>query len=94
MNGMKGQETMIQIIELVDHFFDGKLVFDQLLAALAKPAAQRWVASEFDQVIYNGRHITGSNQKTGFAVQTDFVCSVEIVRNNRLGSGQGLWQCA
>jgi hypothetical protein len=94
LTGVSGQETVIKMIKLVDHFFDGKLVLDELLAAAAKATAERWVASQFQQVSCDGRDVAGSNEKTGFALQTNFVGTVEVVGDNRPGSSQRLWQCA
>src|SRR5215467_10830529 len=94
LNGMGGQETVIELIELVDHFFDGKLIFNKLLAALAKPVAKRWVAGQREEVAGDRGDVAGSNQETGFAVETPFVCAIEVVGDNRFGCGQGLGQGA
>ena len=80
------------MIELIDHFFDGKLVFDELLAPVPKAVAKRWVASEFEQVACDGGHVASANEKTGFAMETDFVRAVEIVSDDRFGGGKSLGQ--
>src|SRR5262249_48086489 len=39
-----------------------------------------------------GRHVAGPDQKTGFAIKTNLVRAVKVVRDDRPGCGECLWQ--
>src|ERR1051326_8629296 len=43
------QQMLVELIQLLNHLFDGKFIFYKLLTAPAQAVAQCWIAGEFEQ---------------------------------------------
>ena len=70
------------MVEVIHHLFDGKIFADELLSPAAEAFAQRRVVGELEQPFGDGGRVAGVNQKTGFAFETDFVGTVEVISND------------
>ena len=89
-----GSQFQVKIVNGVHHFFDGEIFADKVLAGPAKLFAQRGVAGELEQAVFQGGQIAGLNQKTGLAVETNFSRAIAIVGDDGFAGGERLRQRA
>lgn len=76
---MFGGQFHIKMVNGVHHFFDGEIVADEVRAGPAESLAQRGIAGKLEQTIFQAGQITGSQEESGFTIETNFAGAITII---------------
>ena len=89
-----GRDFQVNLILIVDHFFDGEIFFHKGRAGLAQPPAERRIAGELQQSPGGGIRVPGADDKSGDVFEADLLRPVKIVGDDRFAGGERLRQGA
>ena len=84
----------VEGVEFIDHFLDGKVFEDEFLAGVAELIAKSRIISQLEEARGDGLDIASTNEKASLAFKPNFSSAIEIIRDDRFGSGEGLRQSA
>src|SRR5579862_2523792 len=83
-------QSEVEVVELFDHGFDGKILKNELAAALAEFAAESGIGGELQDARSERGQVSGRDEKTGLVVEADFGGAIAIVGDDRASGGEGL----
>ena len=87
-------QFQVNIVLVIHHFFDGEILFHELLAALSEFFPQRGIIGKLQQPLRGGVRVAGADDEASFIVEADFIRAIEVVGDDWPAGGKRLWQRA
>ncbi len=88
------QQSLVEGVDVIHHFFDGKVFAHEFSAFVAEALAQGGIAGEASEAFAESGEVMFGDEVAGAVVQADFGGAVAIVSDDRQCGREGLGNSA